>query len=71
MDLFYDSLPDAVSKRRIHFHAFMMDVHQRAHRLKADGFHGSDGIVPIARQLARDGRILCFDEFQARALAPP
>lgn len=68
MDLFYDSLPASLgrSKRRIHFHAFMMDVHQRAHKLNQEGFRGSDSVVPIARQLARSGRVLCFDEFQVR-----
>jgi protein AFG1 len=66
MDLFYANLPAKFngSKRRIHFHAFMMDVHQRGHRLKMEVGDKSDWIVPIARELASEARVLCFDEFQ-------
>ena len=32
MDLFYKTLPPSITrKRRIHFHAFMIDVHKRVH----------------------------------------
>jgi protein AFG1 len=66
MDLFYANLPPAFedSKRRVHFHAFMMDVHKRGHRLKAENGLESDWIVHVARELAREARVLCFDEFQ-------
>jgi protein AFG1 len=61
-----ESIPEnlAKSKRRVHFHAFMEDVHKRGHRLSIAHKAGQDLIVPISRQLARDARILCFDEFQ-------
>lgn len=63
----YESLSSPVvkSKKRIHFHAFMEDVHKRKHRL--DQLHkrgGQDLIVSIARELARESEVLCFDEFQ-------
>src|SRR5882724_128241 len=32
MDLFYEGLPSAISKRRVHFNAFMNDVHERIFR---------------------------------------
>lgn len=69
MDLFYDTLPpnvDALGKRRVHFHAFMIDVHKRIHQLRTSrGWGGvEDPIAPVARDLAEDARILCFDEFQ-------
>ncbi|KAG9028879.1 hypothetical protein FRB95_005929 [Tulasnella sp. JGI-2019a] len=71
MDLFYDTLPPNVNqlglgKRRVHFHAFMIDVHKRIHKLRTSrGWEGvEDPIAPVARDLAEEARILCFDEFQ-------
>ncbi|KAI5118026.1 hypothetical protein M0805_004891 [Coniferiporia weirii] len=66
MDLFYDTLPPRVKKkRRVHFHAFMIDVHKRVHAVKASlGASGGDPIAPVARDLAREASVLCFDEFQ-------
>lgn len=71
MDLLYESLPASVAKRRVHFHAFMIDVHKRLHKLASDTNVGGkgDAIVPVARELARDGRVLCFDEFQVTDIA--
>ncbi|UKZ73662.1 hypothetical protein TrVFT333_001312 [Trichoderma virens FT-333] len=65
MDLFYDTLPTTVrTKTRIHFHNFMQDVHKRLHKLKIQ--HGSDvDAVPfVAADIAEQGNVLCFDEFQ-------
>ncbi|KAF8969404.1 AFG1-like ATPase-domain-containing protein [Flammula alnicola] len=71
MDLFYQTLPPSVKrKRRVHFHAFMIDVHKRLHAAKiAMGIHGGDPIIPVARDLARDAYVLCFDEFQVTDIA--
>jgi protein AFG1 len=68
MDLFYQTLPPSVKrKRRVHFHAFMIDVHKRIHAVKAGmGHDGGDPILPVARDLANDACVLCFDEFQVR-----
>lgn len=59
MDLFVDSL-DIERKRRVHFHAFMLEVDRliRAERAREIG----DPIAPVAAQLARDIRLLAFDE---------
>lgn len=58
MDLFYESLPfDA--KGRWHFHRFMYEVHGRLRTLK----HRRDPLRTVARDLARQTRIICFDEF--------
>lgn len=115
MDLFYDTLPPHLHphRRRVHFHAFMVDVFRRVHAIKhglpRDGsgvagkerkvkewdpmqgksderavgverltggglFEGlterwgkkgmdeEDAIYEAARELAEEGRILCFDE---------
>ncbi|KAJ3516281.1 hypothetical protein NLJ89_g1221 [Agrocybe chaxingu] len=71
MDLFYQTLPPSLKcKRRVHFHAFMIDVHKRLHAAKiAMGYRGGDPIVPVARDLARDASVLCFDEFQVTDIA--
>ena len=68
MDLFYTTLPANIScKRRVHFHAFMIDVHKRIHAMKAKlGHRGGDPIPPVARDLAHEAYVLCFDEFQVR-----
>ncbi|KAA2236845.1 cell division protein ZapE [Salinarimonas soli] len=72
MDLFFESLP-AASKRRVHFHAFMADVHERIHAyralLKAGEVRGDDPIAPVARALADEAAILCFDEFAVTDIA--
>ena len=68
MDLFFQTLPPSLKRRRrVHFHAFMIDVHKRVHAAKAAmGLKGGDPILPVARDLANDASVLCFDEFQVR-----
>ncbi|MSO64777.1 MAG: cell division protein ZapE [Alphaproteobacteria bacterium] len=66
MDLFFASAPIA-RKRRVHFHAFMLDVHARIHAWRKDPANKSgdgDPIKPVAKQLAGEAELLCFDEFQ-------
>lgn len=65
MDLFYADAP-MEKKRRIHFHAFMQEVHARMHQLRQKG---EDPVVALARQLAREAPLLCFDELQATDVA--
>ncbi|KAF4575161.1 AFG1 ATPase family protein [Pleurotus pulmonarius] len=71
MDLFYQTLPSNMTrKRRVHFHAFMIDVHKRVHEAKkAMGYRGGDPILPVARDLANEACVLCFDEFQVTDIA--
>lgn len=59
MDLFFDHLAIA-RKRRVHFHAFMQEVHGllRDERMKESG----DPIPPVAAQLAAGLDCLAFDE---------
>jgi cell division protein ZapE len=74
MDLFFDSVSIA-AKRRAHFHEFMADVHERVHSWRSSTKHvgpgnGSDDpILPVADALAREERLLCFDEFAVRDIA--
>jgi len=68
MDLFYNTLPTRIThKRRVHFHAFMLDVHKRMHTAKAAG--AGDPLVPVARDLANEAHVLCLDEFQVTDIA--
>ncbi|MES2699759.1 MAG: cell division protein ZapE, partial [Pseudomonadota bacterium] len=59
MDLFHDTLAIA-AKRRVHFHAFMLEVHQRIRVERAS--EAGDPIAPVAAALAADLRCLAFDE---------
>jgi cell division protein ZapE len=59
MDLAFETIPHA-PKRRVHFHEFMIEVHERlrAERAKEAG----DPIPPVARAIADEAKLLCFDE---------
>jgi cell division protein ZapE len=59
MDLAFETI-DHQPKRRVHFHEFMLEVHQRlrAERTKEKG----DPIPPVAKAIAEEARLLCFDE---------
>ncbi|MGH1398646.1 MAG: cell division protein ZapE [Alphaproteobacteria bacterium] len=66
MDLFHDCLPKAITSRRVHFHEFMIEVHDYIHsRREAEGAsQGIDGALPLfAQRIAERSRVLCFDEF--------
>jgi len=67
MDLFFEAAPVA-AKRRVHFHAFMQEVHDRLHALRADEPEG-DALAALAAALAEDSWLLCFDEFQVVNIA--
>ena len=66
MDLFHSTLPAQFhsSRRRVHFHAFMIDVHKRNHAYKLKYGESGDRMGEVARDLAKEARILSFDEFQ-------
>lgn len=75
MDMFFDSIHSR-AKLRTHFHDFMLDVHERLHKFKLTlpPSHISDRkcydpIAPIARDIAADTFLLCFDEFQVTDVA--
>ncbi len=61
MDLFVDHL-GAAPKRRVHFHAFMQEIHAGMHAARKTGV--DDALAPVAAQVAQDIRLLAFDEMQ-------
>ena len=72
MDMFFDLAPIKL-KRRVHFHAFMQDVHGRIHawrqEQKSSKDKSADPIPPLADDLAKEVRLLCFDEFAVTDVA--
>lgn len=72
MDRFFELLP-VRRKRRAHFNDFMVDVHDRIqkHRekLKRGEVKETDPIPPVARALAGEAWVLCFDEFTVTDIA--
>jgi protein AFG1 len=69
-DLFAATLPSSISHRRIHFHEFMLDVHHRLHLARSQSSYAGDPLVQIGRDIiARESRVLCFDEFQVTDIA--
>jgi cell division protein ZapE len=59
MDLFHASLA-IPEKRRVHFHPFMQEVHQRLREARRS--ESGDPIPPVAAAIARNLRCLAFDE---------
>lgn len=80
MDWFFEAV-NSPSKQRVHFHAFMLDVHAKINawrklpdkeRRRADHYvrgAGDDPIPPVAKLIAEQSAILCFDEFHVTDIA--
>jgi cell division protein ZapE len=66
MDLFFAHAA-VEKKRRVHFHAFMLEVHERIHRWR-QAMEG-DPIAPLGRVIAEESWLICLDEFQVTDIA--
>lgn len=66
MDLFYESTSFA-PKQRAHFHEFMADVHERIADARAHV--PGDPIPHVAGAIAKETRLLCFDELHVTDIA--
>jgi cell division protein ZapE len=72
MDLFFET--SAVKrKRRVHFHEFMADVHERIHAYRQEHKNGEgseqDPIHRAATAIGEETWLLCFDEFHVTDIA--
>jgi cell division protein ZapE len=71
MDLFSAAAP-LTAKRRVHFHQFMIEVHEALHRWRQTQKKSGDREDPIelvADAIAEDVWLLCFDELEVRDIA--
>ena len=72
MDLFFETSA-VVRKRRVHFHEFMADVHERVHVYRQEIKNGEasehDPIQRAAAAIAEETWLLCFDEFHVTDIA--
>ncbi len=74
MDVFFDSL-DIKKKRRVHFNAFMNEMHSRIFewrknkKISGGNKREDDPIPVIAKLVAEECSILCFNEFQVEDIA--
>jgi cell division protein ZapE len=72
MDLFFEA-SSVTRKRRVHFHEFMGDVHERVrelrHKLKLGEIANDDAIRLAAAAIAEETQLLCFDEFVVTDIA--
>jgi cell division protein ZapE len=72
MDLFFAASP-VVRKRRVHFHAFMAEMHERIYalrrRIKRGEIAEEDPVLLAAAALADEAWLLCFDEFHVTDIA--
>ncbi|MEO5349496.1 MAG: cell division protein ZapE [Magnetococcus sp. YQC-3] len=66
MQIVFDTLPIR-EKRRVHFHPFMEELHQRMHH--ATPPKNVDLILYLASTLSAEARLLCFDEFYITNIA--
>ena len=66
MDMFF-AATGIRRKRRVHFHAFMQEIHSALNRARRAGT--VDPISPVARTVAERARLLCFDEMQITDIA--
>ncbi|MES2207395.1 MAG: cell division protein ZapE [Pseudomonadota bacterium] len=64
MDSFFETLPEE-KKSRWHFHAFM----RKTHAMLAEHKYQNDPLVYVAKQLAKEMHLLCFDEFHISDIA--
>ena len=62
MDLFVKNL--LVSNRRVHFHAFMQEIHTSLH--KARGLGKKDPLAVVANKLIKNFKVLALDEMQIK-----
>ena len=79
MNTFYDSIQDgepghhhpwSTSKQKVHYHKFMLSVHQHMHQVRQSNDYESGNVLPpVIHKIAQKGRLICLDEFQVTDVA--
>ena len=64
MDLFFDCL-HGMPKKRVHYHRFMLDLHEKLKHLPKS----PDPLLIVAKQIAEQTQVLCLDEFNVTDVA--
>src|SRR5262245_8239952 len=64
MNCFFDAVP-YTRKRRVHFHAFMQEVHAALNQRRNE----PDPLAGLAAKIADETRLMCFDEFHVSDIA--
>jgi len=67
MDLLFDTV-QIKDKRRVHFHAFMQEIHRAIREARGSAQQGHP-VQIVAAQIAQETGLLCFDEFQVENIA--
>jgi cell division protein ZapE len=73
MDIFYEN-STIEARKHVHFHAFMIEVHDRVHRFREAAKAGkvaaeADPLPALAKIIANRAWLLCFDEFHVTDIA--
>ncbi len=72
MDMFFGLCP-VKRKRRVHFHEFMAEVHERIHvyrlGIRSGEIAEQDPVALVAADIAAEAWVLCFDEFHVTDIA--
>ena len=66
MNCLFDAVP-YTKKRRVHFHAFMQEVHAALNQRRGQG--QADPLASVAHDIAEKTRLMCFDEFHVSDIA--
>jgi cell division protein ZapE len=72
MDMFYEALPSDIKSRRVHFHEFMIEVHDYLHKARkelSDKDEADRSLIKCAEKIAKESTVLCFDEFHVTDIA--
>jgi cell division protein ZapE len=71
MDLFFETT-HVEKKRRVHFHAFMIEIHEKLFAWRQTHQHTEathDPLPLLAKAIAEEVALLCFDELQVTDIA--
>ena len=68
MDLFYDDV-NLKEKQRVHFHEFMIDIHDQLHQLRNEKNSRDFIISKLVKGIKSKSSLIFFDEFQVTNIA--